>query len=291
MVAFGVPVGPPRGPGQPAIWIDVWLVTLENLQVEVVPGVWASALEWSPDGTELAMVTGYTDPADAYRWRDDAISIYSVENGDTRTLVDRSGVSSLSWSPDGERIAYQSGTPEGRNQEIRVAEVDGSADHLLAGGFSTDRGIGPVWSPTGDWIVYQRRCDRNPSSPNRPCREESEVVLISADGGLDGRAPGAGEVVLPPLRLPGADESAVWFPYFVTWSPDGEQLLYTAWGGGSLGIGLIAVPIDDPSAPVLLHDASGMSHEGPDISVYAGDGALPTQAWGRRSDEAQGPGR
>ena len=233
------------------------------------------------------MVTGYTDPADAYRWRDDAISIYSVENGDTRTLVDRSGVSSLSWSPDGERIAYQSGTPEGRNQEIRVAEVDGSAESLLAGGFSSDHGIGPVWSPTGDWIVYQRRCNRNPSSPDLPCREESEVVLIPADGELDGRAPGAGEVVLPPLRLPGADASAVWFPYFVTWSPDGTQLLYTAWGGGS-ETSLIALPIDDPSAAVLLHDASGMSHEGPDISVYAGDGALPTQSWGRRSDEAQG---
>ena len=284
MVAFGVPGGRMAAFRQPAIWKDIWVVTLDDLQIDIVSGVFASDLEWSPDGTQLAIVRNHTVPLSSDDWRGRDINLYTVGSGNLRALVDRSGVSSLSWSPDGQRIAFQAGIPEGRNQEIRVVEADGSAEYVLASGFSTDHGIGPVWAPGGDWIVYQRLCDINPLLPSAPCREQSEVVLIPTAGGFGGREPGDGEVVLPHLHLPGADESALWFPYFVTWSPDGEQLLYTAWGGPIGDVALIARPIDDPSAAVPLHDASGMSHEGPDISVYAGDGALPVQAWGRRPE-------
>jgi Tol biopolymer transport system component len=276
MVAFGGPAASPINPRQPAIWSELWVVTLEGLEIDVVPDVFASDLEWSPDGNQLAMVSGHTDPVDSNRWRDGAISLYSVGSGEIRALVGPSGVSSLSWSPDGRRIAFQRGTPEGRNQEIWVAEVDGSAEYLLASGFSTDHGIGPVWSPAGDWIVYQRICATNPSIPTAPCREESEVVLIPSDGELGGRLPGDGEVVRPHLQLPGGDESGPWFPFRVTWSPDGKELLYTAWGRDS--IALIAVPIDPSSPPIVLHAGS-------DISVYDGDGAVPIQSWGSRVEE------
>ncbi len=226
------------------------------------------------------MVTGHTDPVDFDRWRGGAISIYSVRTGDIRSLVNRSGVSSLSWSQDGERIAYQSGTPEGRNQEIRVAEVDGSANSLLASGFSSDHGIGPAWSPTGDWIVYQPICDRSPTHPDAPCHEESDVVLIPAGGDFEGRAPGDGEVVMPPLRLPGDDASVPRSPFRVTWSPDGTYLLYLTFGGPTL----IAVPVDAGSPPEVLYDSDD-SEDGRAISVYDGDGLLPTQAWGHRTGE------
>ncbi|MEP6664952.1 MAG: hypothetical protein ABJA81_00775, partial [Nocardioidaceae bacterium] len=75
-----------------------------------------------------------------------------------RTLVGPSGVSTLTWSPDGSRIAYQRGGSDGGqfDQEIWVVQVDGSGEYRIARGFGSIYGVGPVWSPTGDRIVYQR---------------------------------------------------------------------------------------------------------------------------------------
>ena len=273
-VAFGVP-----NRGLPAIWSDVWVVTLEGLEIDVVSDVFASDLEWSPDGLQLAIASGHTGPVDFDSWRNGAISLYSADSGEVRTLGTPSGVWSLSWSPDGTRIAFErdQNTDHRDDQEIWVAEVDGSAQHLVASGFSVDHGNGPVWSPAGDWIAYQRICDSNPSNPGAPCRELQEIVLIPSDGELAGRAPGEGEVVRPHMQVPGGDGSPYWFPFRVTWSPDGKQLLYTA-EAGTLNFALLAVPVDPGSAPVVLY-------QGSDISIYDGDGAVPIQSWGSRVEE------
>jgi Tol biopolymer transport system component len=283
MVAFGVPATSPINPERSAIGSEVWVVTLEGAETDVLPDLLATDLEWSPDGSELAIASGQTDLVAGEQLLDGAISLYSVDSGDIRILVGPSGVSSLSWSPDGTRIAYQrSQTTGSEDQEIWVAEVDGSAQYLLASGFSSDHGIGPVWSPTGDWIAYQRLCDRQPDNPAAPCREQHEVVLIPAGGELGGRTPGEGEVVRPYLQLPGADASALWWPFRVTWSPDGTELLYMAWGAAvppaEWNTALIAVPIDPNAVPVVLH-------EDINISVYGGDGVVPIQSWGSRLDE------
>ena len=37
-----------------------------------------------------------------------------------------------------------------------MTQVDGSGEYLIASGFGSIYGVGPVWSPTGDRIVYQR---------------------------------------------------------------------------------------------------------------------------------------
>ena len=127
--------------------------------------------------------------------------------------------------------------------------------------------------------MYQRVCDRHPTVPEVPCSEESDVVLIPAGGDFDSRNPGAGEVVIPPLQLP--DDSDVGYPFRVTWSPDGTELLYTAWGLGADGQSLIAVPLDSSSPPVLLYQGGDEN----DISIYDGDALLPTQVWANRTGE------
>ena len=108
-------------------------------------------------------------------------------------------------------------------------------------------GISPVWSPTGNQIVYMRQCATYQPTEGaglRGCTEQHEVVLVTPEGD---------EVVLPNLQLPDGDhDNPFWFVSRVSWSPDGSQLLYRAQAGGDDA--LIAVPLDPRSAPVMLHE-------------------------------------
>ena len=235
-VAFGVHEGG-RGqrPQGSSTQGDVWVVDLDTREPVVLSDMYlwdepASAwadMEWSPDGTELAIANGQ-------------ISLYSTLTGGVRPLEGSSA----------------------------------TGDYLLAGGPEGGYGIGPMWSPNRDRMVYLRTCGTYPSSisPTDPCNEEHEVVLVTPDGN---------ETVLPYLRLPGADETDLWWPYRVTWSPDGQQLLYLAWGPADdpdkFATALIAVPIDPDSPPVLLV-------EDPQISIYDEGFQLAVQTWGRQTE-------
>ncbi len=44
----------------------------------------------------------------------------------------------------------------------------------------------------------------------------------------------------------------LWYPYSVTWSPDGTTLLYSAWATST---GVLAVRADTPTEVTVLHDA------------------------------------
>ena len=178
-----------------------------------------------------------------------------------RTLVGPSGVYTLTWSPDGSRIAYQRGRSDGgaSDQEIWVTQVDGSGERLIARGFGAIRGIGPVWSPTGDYIVYQG-CKHGDGET-----VGQSVVLVTPDG--------ESEVVLPYLTLsPETDESPrpvwevprdAWFPCRVIWSPDGRELLYTAWRHNGEGLrdrkALISRPLDRGLDPAVLLEDTAIS--------------------------------
>lgn len=281
-LAFGVPTTSPLNPDPSAAGSEVWVVTVPDSQVAVLPDMLATDLEWSPTGSELAIASGQTDPAGGPGLPDGSISLYDPGSGEMRTLIGPSGVTSLTWSPNGSQIAYQRGRSsdgDGVDQEILVAQVDGSGEYLLADGFASIHGIGPVWSPTGDRIVYQRFAG---GAAECCSGEHHEVVLVAPDG--------ASEVVLPNLRLPGDGASARWSPWRVTWSPDGRQLLYTAWsfdgpfqGTAQERTALISVPIDPGSDPALLHEDAN-------ISVYDDKGrAVPIQSWGHRPDDTPTP--
>lgn len=282
-VAFGVPTTSPLNPDRTAAGSEVWVATVVDGQVDVLPDMLATDLEWSPDGSQLAIASGETDLVAGNQLRDGSIRLYDADSGEMRTLVGPSGVTSLTWSPDGTQIAYQRGRSsdgDGVDQEILVAQVDGSGEYLLADGFASIHGIGPVWSPTGDRIVYQRFAG---GAAECCSGERHEVVLVTPDG--------ESEVVMPDLRLQGIDASALWFPWRVTWSPDGRQLLYTAWsfdgpfqGTAQERTALISVPINPGSDPALLHEDAN-------ISVYDDKGrAVPIQSWGRRPDDTPTPG-
>ena len=157
-VAFGVPLTSPVNPDRSAAGSEVWVATVADGHVEVLSDLLATDLEWSPQDSDLAIASGQTDPGDGNQLRDGSIRLYDADRGEMRTLVGPSGVYTLTWSPDGSRIAYQRGESDGAgmDQEIWVVEVDGSGEHQIARGFGAIYGVGPVWSPTGDRIVYQR---------------------------------------------------------------------------------------------------------------------------------------
>ncbi len=264
-VAFGVPLTSSTNPERTAAGSEVWVATVADGHIEVLPDLLATDLEWSPEGSQLAIASGQTELVRGESLRDGSIYLYDPDSGDLRTLVGPSGVSSLTWSPDGERIAYQRGSTDGggMDQEIWVARVDGSEEHRVARRFGAVRGIGPVWSPTGDRIVYQRMKGSG--------TEWHSVVLVTPDG--------ESEVVLPDLRLP--DGSAEWRPSGVTWSPDGSELLYTVWSNSRDGLperkALISVPLGPGADPIVLHEDT-------ELSNVDGEGSMPIQVWGRLPD-------
>jgi Tol biopolymer transport system component len=95
----------------------------------------------SPDGGRIAFVS--TSASHGLVVMDaDGTSKHLVVDGS-----EISDVSSIAWSPDGSRIAFEGNGPRG----VYVVGVDGSDIHLLAR--SATR---PYWSPDGTEIVFER---------------------------------------------------------------------------------------------------------------------------------------
>jgi Tol biopolymer transport system component len=247
---------------------DVWIVptndqpptVLENayLAQDWYPSNLWSDMEWSPDATELAIIQGQ------------GILLYSLADGESRTLEGSDQAHHLSWSPDGTRIVYESRTGSSRDRTyLQVAQVEGTGVETLVNEYYSSAGTGPVWSPTGDQIVYQRDC-----LGDEECLYQDEVLLIT---------PESDEVVLPDLQFPGSDR--IWWPYRVTWSPDGTYLLYLAFAGepdeqGRVPQALISRPIDRDLPPILLYQPPKIDPWPGAINTYGEGFQLAHQSWG-----------
>ncbi len=201
------------------------------------------------------------------------IHLYSPSSGAVWPLVETRTAGALTWSPDSRFIAYT-----GRN-ELRVIDVDTQRQRVLASGFEAIHDIGPVWLPDGERILYQRVCRAHPRT-GRECREQHEVVVVTPGDPSDQSAI-ASEVVRFAEMTPGS----YLFPFRVTWSPDGEYLLYLASSETETGryvpASLVAVPVDPQGSATILSEIDGIvPHEGqPDTKAVA------IQTWGRRPSE------
>jgi hypothetical protein len=270
-VAFGVDpplipgtesgVGNARSPTANSV-DEVWVVDTESDDIRRLSVPSVTDLDWAPDATKLARAS-------------DGVVLYSVTADELHPLGDALTVGSVAWSPDGQTIAYMRGPPGDRvaTGDLWLMDADGTNERILVPEIVADHGLGPVWSPDGERIAYQRVCARNPATSG-PCREETEVILltVNADDPLE---PAGTEVVIPPPQTTGPDEP-LWFPFSVTWSPDGTTLLYLAWSDGSAALnGIVAVSLDGETPPVVL---SGDL----EAAVYSGIPWLPIQSWGRQ---------
>lgn len=95
---------------------------------------------WSPDGKQIAFIHGSSEPG--------VSGIYLIEaNGNNRHQIHTGTAGGLSWSPDGEWIAFH------QNAQIFKLHVKkGSLIKLTNEG----RNFYPAWSPDGKWIAYHR---------------------------------------------------------------------------------------------------------------------------------------
>ena len=181
-----------------------------------------------------------------------------------RSLDATGGATNLTWSPDGGRIAYEriSGQTDDVGVELQVIDVETEEQEVLAT-YGRIHGIGPVWSPDGEWVLYQR-C----FSIGSGCMgERHEVVLASVSDTQDGPSNAREVVITSPRRSLN--------PYWVTWSPDGQYLLYVAWNGS--GDFVAAVPIDPEGPTLVLADLPGIvARDGYD----EGSTHVPIQTWG-----------
>lgn len=179
-----------------------------------------SSIRWSPDGRWVAFASGY----------DIQILDASLPQGEqtapvnlTKTDGWRDGFN-LDWSPDSSRLAYFSHVgvtdlerPEGRSiprgkasWELRVAEINGTGYTLLEMGASLPS-FGPTglaWAPGGERLAFTMPYD--PDGLPRPL-----LYVINADG----------SGLAPLIEQPFASND-------LSWSPDGDWLLFSSPGTG-----------------------------------------------------------
>jgi len=239
---------------------QVWLVDTQTRAIRRLPNLRPSDLEWRPRTDELA-IAGDVGTQRSLETLSTPVILYSVSTGAVHRLGSVKAAH-LTWSPDGRSLAYTGGENDKGRPQLWLANIETGRLRLLVADLGeSNHGIGPVWSPTGERIVFQRLIAGR--------GEAHEVVLVNV-------ADGTQRVINPPTAgVPGA---VGWYPFAVSWSPDGTTLLYSAWAqltGGGEKIGLIAVPADNPrrARPLVI------GVDPPDVYSHSW---TPTQMWGRQ---------
>ena len=271
-VAFGVNRTSPVNPGTSAAGSEVRIVTLADGSTTVLPDLLATDLEWSPDGSFLAIASGADELARGEALGDGLIHLFDRASGAMRLIEATSGAIEFAWSPDGRSIAYTGVDRTGADDQRKLLVVDAETGRrrALTPGYGILHGIGPVWSPDGETIAYQRGIGG----------EHSEVVLVTPGDWSDESALPREAVV--PVTARGYSERLD--AYRVTWSPDGQYLLMMAWGNGG-SASLVAIPADLDGPPVVVAQGGGMvPYDGyPDTTL------VPIQTWGRSPDPSPTP--
>jgi len=154
---------------------------------------------WSPDGKRITFVRDTDPPATGplYPTRSKSIYVMHSDGSNVQRLTEFETGGYTSWSPDGERIAFE-GNFDGI-WEIYVMEADGSNVQRITHTPVRDAGsFAPEWSPDGQKIVFDSTRDGN-----------FEIYVIDADGSNV-------------QRLTHNDKSDA----RPAWSPDGQRIVF-----------------------------------------------------------------
>ncbi len=120
----------------------------------------------SADGKRLAYTSYLRDSMTPYIW---------VANSDGTLPTQIREGRSATFSPDGTRLVFVAPDLAGR-EKIWVMDADGSNPTMLTQGDQRD--LHPIWSPTGDRIIFASDSARNEAQ-----QRNFDIWMMSADGG------------------------------------------------------------------------------------------------------------
>jgi Tol biopolymer transport system component len=174
---------------------------------QLLPGFTSSTPRWSPDGSEVAVVSGLGVPCPPTCTGNTVI--IDPDTGDYRVLLpqgypDVSTFCSI-WSPDATHFACEGGNDDdhARNGVYTIRSSDGGALTRL-----TDADGGhdiPIdYSPDGTQIAFGRF-----DMPDRPARANSAIFVVGVDG--------TGVKRITPWGFSDNEGS---------WSPDGTEIAF-----------------------------------------------------------------
>ena len=130
-----------------SLWVRN-VATKSDVQVLAPDVVEIAGLSFSPDGNYIYFVRS-DKSTENYRY------LYQtpVLGGSPRQLI-RDIDSPIDFSPDGKQFVFQRGIPERDVIEVRIAELDGSGERLLAAFTGNSRFMfGATWSPDGKTVA------------------------------------------------------------------------------------------------------------------------------------------
>jgi His/Glu/Gln/Arg/opine family amino acid ABC transporter permease subunit len=178
--------------------VDIYTVDRESLDLTAIAT--SEAFEgfpaWSPDGTQIAYLA---------QREDDVFDIYVVQPGEEAAAPVTQGISAygedntltsqLSWSPDGERIAFM--MQHDGHVDIFTMRADGGEVSQVTD--AAQDALYPAWSPDGERIAY--------------IASGEQGVMTASVIDVDGSSP---------VQLTDGTSK----DQHVCWSPDGRQIAF-----------------------------------------------------------------
>jgi len=236
---------------------DIWVANQDGTDRRPLvqsDGTWEGWPMWSRDGTRLAFWSASEDlnQYDSRSWTTAAFAdlvVVDENGGDVRVVAtDAQFPSAISWSRNGDLLAYSSGLPGVTDARVHVARSDGTGATSL--GDPDLDAWGPAFSPVGWSIAFHAGNDD----------ADRGIFLMDRNG----------DDLRQVSRTTGGEHSDTMAQ--VRWSPDGQFILDTVGVGSSyetriFGVdGLHEVSITD-------HPQLGEYPYGSFGAVYSPDGA------------------
>jgi DNA-binding winged helix-turn-helix (wHTH) protein/Tol biopolymer transport system component len=178
---------------------SLWLKRIDTgneTQLLTADTVNFAGMEFSPDGHFLYFVRSEkSNPVFGYLYR------IPAEGGTVEQLI-RDADTPVSFSPGATQFVYTRGYPRQKISEVRIANVDGTGDRLLAtvAGNEVFDG-GPTWSPKNDRIAISAHLTGQ--------RRRYALYLISLSNGTQTELYGSEGAIGRPLWIEGGRELLV----------------------------------------------------------------------------------